>query len=193
MRAARSDPLRAGHIDLLNLVPAARFSRQLVTGSAHAGRRRPTRPVRRPVSSKCRSRTKNKPPGACLPRSFRPQPGTSRAPSSAAGNARSRGGTPRRRLLLAWRAGDRLRVQRPPARSRVRGRESGTDESIRVSSVRPAAIGSCPRSTNRRRRRPAVQATRTAEALGQRFHLPVRREPGRRPLRAGPELRGRVG
>jgi hypothetical protein len=29
--------------------------------------------------------------------------------------------------------------------------------------------------------------------LGLQFHPPVRREPGRRPLRAGPELRGRVG
>jgi len=34
---------------------------------------------------------------------------------------------------------------------------------------------------------------RTAEMLGLQFYLPVRREPGRRPLPAGPELRGRTG
>jgi hypothetical protein len=97
------------------------------------------------------------------------------------------------RLLLAWRAGERLRVQRPPARSRVRGGESDADESMWVSAVRPAAIGACPRWTGRRCRRPVIHATRTTEMLGQQFHLPVRREPGRRPLRVGPELRGRLG
>jgi hypothetical protein len=83
------------------------------------------------------------------------------------------------------------RVRR--ARSRVRHREFGTGESIRVSLVRPAPISTCPRSINRRRHRPANQAPRTAEMMAQQFQLPVRREPGRRPLRAGPARRGRVG
>jgi hypothetical protein len=66
--------------------------------------------------------------------------------------------------------------------SRLRVR-CGQQHSAYVSSV----------SATGRRHRPVIQATRTAEMLGQQFHLSVRREPGRRPLRAGPELRGRVG
>jgi hypothetical protein len=54
------------------------------TVSSTGCRRSPT-----PVSSKRRSLIRNKPPGACLPRSFGPQPGTSSAPSFAGHTARS--------------------------------------------------------------------------------------------------------
>lgn len=70
----------------------------------------------------------------------------------ALGPGSTRGGL----LLLACRAGERLRVQRPLARSRVRGGASDTDEIIRVSSKRPAAIGACPSSTGGRRCRPVI-------------------------------------
>jgi hypothetical protein len=56
---------------------------------------------------------------------------------------------------------------------------SGVQSSRLRVPCRPAAIGTCPRPTDRRGHRPAVQATRTAEMLGQQFHLPGRREPGR--------------
>ena len=45
----------------------------------------------------------------------------------------------------------------------------------------------------RRRPRSAIPSDQISRGVGRPLHLPVRREPGRRPLRADPELRGRVG
>jgi hypothetical protein len=92
----------------------------------------------------------------------------SRAASARASAATGRGGDPARVVTITLNRGGRV-------------------ESVEVSEGRRSRL---PDGTLEDAVRQAVE-TNTKSRL--QFHLPVRRELGRRPPRAGPELRGRAG